>query len=151
MTEALPRSTPPFNGDISRLITESTPRRLDAPRAPEGAPNVLLILLDDVGFGSSSAFGGPEPMPALDRVAANGDTANKVGTLALAVAAARGGVPIFVAAPTTTLDAAVRDGTAIPIEQRPPAEVTHADGGAGSRVAAEGVGVGTVPCALRAL
>jgi len=83
VTEALPRSTPPFNGDISRLITESTPRRLDAPRAPEGAPNVLLILLDDVGFGSCSAFGGPVPMPALDRVAANGLRYNQFHTTAL--------------------------------------------------------------------
>lgn len=76
-----------------------------------------------------------------DRVAANGDTANKVGTLALAVAAKRGGVPFFVAAPTTTLDALLPSGEGIPIEQRPTAEVTHSRGGAGERVAAKGVRV----------
>lgn len=76
-----------------------------------------------------------------DRVAANGDTANKVGTLALAVAAKRGGVPFFVAAPTTTLDASLPSGEGIPIEQRPTKEVTHSRGGEGERVAAEGVQV----------
>ena len=76
-----------------------------------------------------------------DRVAANGDTANKVGTLALAVAAKRGGVPFFVAAPTTTLDASLPSGRGIPIEQRPAREVTHSRGGEGERVAAEGVRV----------
>jgi len=84
-----------------------------------------------------------------DRVAANGDTANKVGTLALAVAAAHAGVPFFVAAPTTTLDADLADGAGIPIEQRPADEITHAavhgSGLAGSagrpRVAATGVAV----------
>ena len=76
-----------------------------------------------------------------DRVAANGDTANKVGTLALAVAAKRGGVPFFVAAPTTTLDALLPSGEGIPIEQRPTREVTHSRGGSGERVAAEGVRV----------
>jgi 5-methylthioribose kinase len=80
-----------------------------------------------------------------DRVAANGDTANKVGTLSLAVAAARAGVPFFVAAPTTTLDPALADGGCIPIEQRPADEITHAAGGGGGaprpRVAATGVAV----------
>ena len=76
-----------------------------------------------------------------DRVAANGDTANKVGTLALAVAAKRGGVPFFVAAPTTTLDALLPSGRGIPIEQRPAEEITHSLGGKGERVAARGVKV----------
>ena len=58
-----------------------------------------------------------------DRVAANGDTANKIGTYSLAVAAAHHGIPFFVAAPTTTLDASLRDGTLIPIEERSPEEV----------------------------
>ena len=59
----------------------------------------------------------------------------------VAVAAARAGVPFFVAAPTTTLDVDVSNGDAIPIEQRPAEEVTHAGGGSGARVAAEGVDV----------
>jgi methylthioribose-1-phosphate isomerase len=58
-----------------------------------------------------------------DRIAANGDTANKVGTYGLAAVAARHGVPFFIAAPVTTIDAASPDGTAIPIEFRSEREV----------------------------
>lgn len=58
-----------------------------------------------------------------DRVVANGDTANKIGTYSLGIAAAHHGVPFFVAAPTTTLDATLEDGSQIVIEQRPPEEV----------------------------
>lgn len=59
-----------------------------------------------------------------DRVCANGDTANKIGTYSVALACAAHGVPLFVAAPATTFDAAARDGAAVPIEERPRAEVT---------------------------
>ncbi len=58
-----------------------------------------------------------------DRIAANGDTANKIGTLNLALAAKRFGVPFYVAAPLSTVDLAAADGAAIPIEERDPAEV----------------------------
>jgi methylthioribose-1-phosphate isomerase len=58
-----------------------------------------------------------------DRIAANGDVANKVGTYPLAVLADRHGVPFYVAAPLSTLDASTPDGDAIPIEERDPAEV----------------------------
>ncbi len=58
-----------------------------------------------------------------DRVAANGDVANKIGTYALAVLARHHGVGFMVAAPTSTIDPAVPDGTAIPIEERPSEEV----------------------------
>jgi methylthioribose-1-phosphate isomerase len=58
-----------------------------------------------------------------DRIAANGDVANKVGTYPLAVLAARHGVPFYVAAPLSTIDPATRDGDAIPIEERDPSEV----------------------------
>lgn len=60
-----------------------------------------------------------------DRVAANGDTANKIGTYNLAVVAHENGVPFYVAAPTTTIDMNTPNGDAIPIEERPPREVTH--------------------------
>ena len=73
-----------------------------------------------------------------DRIARNGDTANKVGTYPLALAAQAAEVPFFVAAPTSTVDLRARSGSEIPIEQRSPAEVTHL---AGARVAAEGVEV----------
>jgi methylthioribose-1-phosphate isomerase len=59
-----------------------------------------------------------------DRIAANGDVANKVGTYALAVACAHHGVPLIVVAPTTTVDPWCADGASIPIEDRDPAEVT---------------------------
>jgi methylthioribose-1-phosphate isomerase len=58
-----------------------------------------------------------------DRIAANGDTANKVGTYTLAVLAARHGVPFYVAAPISTVDLATPDGAAIPIEERKADEV----------------------------
>jgi methylthioribose-1-phosphate isomerase len=58
-----------------------------------------------------------------DRIAANGDTANKIGTYPLAVLAARHEVPFYVVAPTSTVDPSVRDGSGIPIEERDPAEV----------------------------
>ncbi len=58
-----------------------------------------------------------------DRIAANGDVANKIGTYALAVLARQHGVPFYVAAPTATIDLATPDGDAIVIEERDPAEV----------------------------
>jgi methylthioribose-1-phosphate isomerase len=59
-----------------------------------------------------------------DRIAANGDTANKIGTYALAVLAHHHGVPFYVVAPTSTVDLATPNGDEIPIEERDPAEVT---------------------------
>jgi methylthioribose-1-phosphate isomerase len=63
-----------------------------------------------------------------DRVAANGDVANKVGTYGLAVLAHHHGVPFYVAAPTSTIDLATPDGAAIVVEERPAAEVTSIAG-----------------------
>ncbi len=63
-----------------------------------------------------------------DRVAANGDTANKIGTYSLAVLAMENGVPFYIAAPTTTIDLSLTSGDEIPIEQRSPEEVTHIQG-----------------------
>jgi methylthioribose-1-phosphate isomerase len=59
-----------------------------------------------------------------DRIAANGDTANKIGTYSLAVLAAHHGIPLYVVAPTSTIDPAAPGGAAIPIEERDPSEVT---------------------------
>ncbi|HZL86677.1 MAG TPA: S-methyl-5-thioribose-1-phosphate isomerase [Candidatus Krumholzibacteria bacterium] len=73
-----------------------------------------------------------------DRIARNGDTANKIGTLGVAIAAARCGVPFYVAAPSTTFDLSLDDGTEIPIEERAATEVTS---GFGPRTAPEGVPV----------
>jgi len=70
-----------------------------------------------------------------DRIAANGDVANKVGTYSVAVLAKENNVPFFVAAPISTLDLTLASGDAIPIEQRAAAEVTHVYG---RRMAPEG-------------
>jgi len=71
-----------------------------------------------------------------DRIAANGDVANKIGTYALAVLARENGVPFYVAAPTSTVDLATASGQEIPIEERSPQEVTTL---AGVQVAPEGI------------
>jgi methylthioribose-1-phosphate isomerase len=63
-----------------------------------------------------------------DRIAANGDVANKIGTYTVAVLAKEHGLPFYVAAPTSTVDLETPDGSQIPIEQRNPAEVTHIAG-----------------------
>ncbi len=59
-----------------------------------------------------------------DRIAANGDTANKIGTYGLAVLAAHHGIPFYIVAPSSTVDHSLPDGVAIPIEERDPAEVS---------------------------
>jgi methylthioribose-1-phosphate isomerase len=71
-----------------------------------------------------------------DRIAANGDTANKIGTYTLAVLAKEHKIPFYVTAPLTTIDPALASGAEIPIEQRSPEEVTHIQGAA---VAPEGI------------
>ena len=73
-----------------------------------------------------------------DRIAANGDVANKIGTYALAVLAKRHGIPFYVAAPLSTFDPKIPDGSHIPIEERPATEVT---GYGDKRWAPEGVSV----------
>jgi methylthioribose-1-phosphate isomerase len=73
-----------------------------------------------------------------DRIASNGDTANKIGTYALAVLARAHELPFYVAAPSSTFDLSITDGQSIPIEQRPAEEVTE---GFGNRTAPENVDV----------
>ena len=73
-----------------------------------------------------------------DRIAANGDTANKIGTYTLAVLAERHRIPFYVAAPLSSIDIAIADGSAIPIEERDPTEVTSFRG---MRWAPDGVSV----------
>jgi len=73
-----------------------------------------------------------------DRIAANGDTANKIGTYSLAVLAETHDIPFYVAAPSSTFDLSLPDGSGIPIEERPPEEVTE---GFGRRTAPVGVRV----------
>ncbi|MGI8566288.1 MAG: S-methyl-5-thioribose-1-phosphate isomerase, partial [Pyrinomonadaceae bacterium] len=73
-----------------------------------------------------------------DRIAANGDTANKIGTYMVAVLAQRHDIPFYVAAPISTIDLALSTGEQIPIEERDAAEVTHIRG---ERLAPEGIAV----------
>ena len=71
-----------------------------------------------------------------DRIAANGDVANKIGTYTLAVLATENGIPFYVAAPVSTIDLSLSSGSDIPIEERSPEEVTHIQG---VRIAPKGV------------
>lgn len=70
----------------------------------------------------------PAVVVGADRVAANGDTANKIGTYQLAVAARHHGIPFYVAAPTSSCDPALPGGADIPIEERLGRELTHFQG-----------------------
>ena len=87
-----------------------------------GVPHTVLA---DAAAGSLIARGEVGAvLTGADRIAANGDTANKIGTYPLAVVAARHGIPFYVVAPSSTVDLATATGADIPIEERDPAEVT---------------------------
>lgn len=73
-----------------------------------------------------------------DRIAANGDTANKIGTYTVAIAAKYHNIPFYIAAPLSTIDTSIKTGKEIPIEERSHEEVTHING---KRICAEGVNV----------
>jgi arylsulfatase len=81
--EILPRPETPFGGKIGRITKDSVKDFPKAVEAPKGAPNVLVILTDDVGFGASSTFGGPIPTETMDRLAKNGLRYNQFHTTAL--------------------------------------------------------------------
>ena len=100
---------------------------------------IPVTLLPDVAAASLLASGKIGcVVVGADRIARNGDTANKVGTYPLALAAQAASVPFFVAAPISTVDLRARDARDIPIEERSADEVTHL---AGTRIAAEGASV----------
>jgi methylthioribose-1-phosphate isomerase len=100
---------------------------------------VRHTLIPDVAAGSLLAAGKVDAvLVGADRVAANGDTANKVGTYPLAVLAARHGVPFYVCAPMSSVDLDTPDGAAIPIEERAAREVAEVRG---RRIAPEGTSV----------
>lgn len=73
-----------------------------------------------------------------DRIAANGDTANKIGTYTVAIAANYHNIPFYIAAPLSTIDTSIKTGAEIPIEERSHEEVTHING---KRICAEGINV----------
>ena len=73
-----------------------------------------------------------------DRIAANGDTANKIGTYTVAIAAKYHNIPFYIAAPLSTIDTSIANGSEIPIEERSAEEVTMING---KRICAEGINV----------
>ena len=79
----LPLPELPFRGKIGKTYLESEMDWPRVPAPPTGAPNVVVILLDDVGFGQVSTFGGPVPTPALDKLAARGLRYNRFHTTAI--------------------------------------------------------------------
>ncbi|WP_165073776.1 arylsulfatase [Paludisphaera rhizosphaerae] len=82
--KVLPRSDFHFDGKVGKTFKESDPPQFPQPvQAPKGAPNVVLILLDDTGFGQYSTFGGGIPSPTLDKLAAEGLRYNRFHTTAL--------------------------------------------------------------------
>jgi len=100
---------------------------------------IETVLIADGAAGSVLRRGGVDlVVVGADRIARNGDVANKVGTYPLAVLAREHGIPFYVAAPLSTIDRSCPSGDAIPIEERDPREVTEIGG---ARIAPEGVGV----------
>lgn len=81
--EALPQPEPPFKGRIGTTYKDSAPDKIPLIKAPDGAPNVLIVLIDDCGFGQWSTFGGQIPTPNLDRLAKAGLRYTRFHTTAL--------------------------------------------------------------------
>src|SRR2546422_3995598 len=81
--DVLPRPEQPFRGKIGRTAKNSTPDFPKEVQAPTGAPNILLIMTDDVGFAASSPFGGPIPTPTFEQLAASGLRYTQFHTTAL--------------------------------------------------------------------
>ncbi len=79
----LPIPATPFKGTVAISSKDSTPAWPDKVTPPAGAPNVVLILMDDVGFGATSTFGGPIPTPTLQKLADNGLRYNRFHTTAV--------------------------------------------------------------------
>jgi methylthioribose-1-phosphate isomerase len=111
--------------------------RLTAWELMESGVDVTLIC-DDMTAATMAKGEIDLVIVGADRIAANGDTANKIGTYGVAILAREHGIPFYVAAPRTTFDFSLPDGSRIPIEERDPAEITH---GFGSATAPLGVKV----------
>jgi methylthioribose-1-phosphate isomerase len=113
------------------LVPETRPylqgARLTAWELHQGGIPLTLITDNMVGHFLKTGKVGAVVVGA-DRIAANGDTANKIGTYQMAVLANENRVPFYVAAPVSTFDLSVPSGEHIPIEERPAAEVTHIQG-----------------------
>jgi methylthioribose-1-phosphate isomerase len=115
-------------GLLERVLVDETRPLLQGARLTAweleqvGIPHAVIA---DSAAGSLMARGDVDlVVTGADRIAANGDTANKIGTYSLAVLAAHHEIPFYVVAPTSTLDRETPDGSGIPIEERDPAELT---------------------------
>jgi methylthioribose-1-phosphate isomerase len=115
-------------GLLERVLVDETRPLLQGSRLTAweleraGIPHAVIA---DSAAGSLMARGEVDlVVTGADRIAANGDTANKIGTYSLAVLAAHHEIPFYVVAPTSTLDGETPDGAGIPIEERDPAELT---------------------------
>ena len=132
-------SAPPPGKRLTGCVPEPRPRG-PAPRAPPPRPRGARIPFSLITDSMAGYFIQRKEIDCVivgaDRIALNGDTANKIGTYTLAVLAKENGIPFYVAAPTTTIDPGLASGDEIPIEQRSPEEVTHIHG---VRIAPEGV------------
>src|SRR4029453_14888501 len=125
-------STPLTHCNAGGLATGgygSPPRALAGAGAPRWEARPAGIPARLIGDSAAASLMGAgeisHVVTGADRIARNGDTANKIGTYALAVLAAHHDIPFYVVAPTSTLDRAAATGTEIPIEERDPAEVSE--------------------------
>ena len=115
-------------GLLERVLVDETRPLLQGARLTAWElerADIPHAVIADSAAGSLMARGEVDlVVTGADRIAANGDTANKIGTYSLAVLAAHHEIPFYVVAPTSTVDPATPDGAGIPIEERDPAEVT---------------------------
>lgn len=103
------------------------------------ADNIPTTLIADNAAGYNMKLGKVDAVVVgADRIASNGDAANKIGTYSLSVLAKENNVPFYIAAPLSTIDFSLKGGDEIPIEERSPDEVSHCGG---TRIAPEGVGI----------
>ncbi len=130
-------------GKLAKVLVDETRPRLQGARLTawelrqEGIP---FELITDSMAGAFMAKGKVDAaIVGADRIARNGDTANKIGTYSLAVLARYHQIPLYVAAPVSTIDPTIADGSEIPIEERNPNEVTDIQG---TRIAPEDINVG---------
>ncbi len=126
-------------GKRLRVLADETRPRLQGARLTAWELRKLGIPCTVIADGAAGHFLRSGRVDAAlvgaDRIAANGDVANKVGTYMIALAARAAGVPFYVVAPVSTLDLSTPDGGAIPIEERDPAEVITIDGARGVEAA----------------
>ena len=115
-------------GLVAHVWVDETRPLLQGARLTAWELDLLGIPFSVIADGAAASLMAADEVDAVltgaDRIAANGDVANKVGTYGLAVAAAHHGLPLYVVAPTSTLDSSTATGQDIPIEERDPAEIT---------------------------